>query len=53
MAPTTNLVESPPLNRVAEEIATQKGKAGDVTHQKPRVINTKVAVTSKIQGKIG
>lgn len=48
-----NLVENPALNRAAAEIAAEKGRTGDMTHEKPRTINNKVELTSNLEGKVG
>lgn len=46
--PTHNLVDSPALNRAAEEIAKEKGIRGDYEQEKPKVIYEKIQKTSKV-----
>ena len=39
ISPTRELIESPALCRAAESIANEKGRKGETTHEKPRLIN--------------
>jgi uncharacterized protein YkwD len=52
LRPTSNVIESAPLDRIAQEIANEKGQRGEINHESPLSIYQRVLKIARIEGKV-